>query len=325
MNSLPLWVADRSFRTVFLSRRMREQFGISFEQVMDGVSLADMTPSGVQIDPPSVTGLRAASWQLRHSDGTFKQTTSYYRPLHFNGIHYGYVGSTRLQDCWSGAMAPAPLRELPAYRSPHLSIDLPGTALDMVSMYIRALGPLVSLRSVEDCLDLDGFRRELIDLHSLSLAINVLRPSQEFFGSAIAFPDFNFQLVSELHAIEAIQAHYFNKPFRLESEVIGASAMDMRFWCEKYGLIYGEVDTSVRTPLEKMRFYDVDAHLTSNPEDWAEALFAGVPCFLMERPWTRWIRSPWRVRSVESMLTTCGVEIDRTFCAYDPELMAKAS
>lgn len=323
MNSLPLWVADCHFKTVFFNRWMRERFGVSVDQVSAGLSLADLTQSGAIDADRSRVGLQAANWKLQHADGRHQWTVSYYRALHFGGVHYGYVGATVPYDYCSENICPSPLKPAPANRAPRVSIDLGGVAVDLVSGYIRSLGPLVDIRNSEDCVNLDSFRQSVTDLQLLCHPTNIFRPTPEFFTSLDAYRDFNCRLVSELHAIEAIQVCYF--PFLLpDGTVVAASPMEFRFWCEKYGLAYGEVDCGPQQPVEKMLSRNVDVHLEDNPEQWVEALFAGIPCFLMDRPWNRSIRSPFRVYSVEAMLTACGVEIHRTFSDYDPSIMSRS-
>lgn len=324
-NSLPLWVADKNFRFVFLNRRMREQFGISFDQGMGGFSISDLAPQGALSSTASGTGLQAAALRLRHTDGRYRPTISYYRALRVNGAHYGFVGCTVPQNRCSGDIYPAPILDRPANRKLRLSIDLVGVVIDLISADIRSLGPLVNLRQAEDCVDIEAYRDELTELYSLQLAGEIFRPANGFVESIPAYGDFNLGLVSELHAIEAIHAIFFTKPFFTGRSAADASPMDVRFWCEKYGLAYGDIDSTPRSPVEKMLAHGVDVHLDDNPEDWVQALFAGIPCFLMDRPWNRWIRSPLRVYSVEAMLQEVGVETNRTYSDYDACMMAKAS
>jgi len=325
LNSFPLWVADSKFRLIFANRKMRSDLGISIEQLKAGVFFSDLTAGEVSPTVPEVGKVQASSMLVKQADGQFHSVLIYTRELKIRGKSYGYIGSMVRAGDSTRCLAPRPMHNVFS-PVPRISIDICGVMADMYTAIASALGPLLEHNDPLKCEDLGVLRRELGELCDLNLAINVLEPIPQFILNVPAYDDVNFELLNEAHADGRIHTIAFSKTWHLTNgRVFSRKPNEIQMWLQNAGLQCVDFDSTSCNLIEKLVSNRVDAHVDDYPEEWIQALFIGIPAFLYDRPWNRWVKSDLRVYSMETVLEQSGVEPNTTLCDYDPEMMSETT
>ena len=324
-HNLPIWIAGLDYNPVYVSKALRQEFGISVDELRRGFRwqsrspLGDYTPHPV--DGPTLTTFR----RFRAADGEEHEYVSYIRRLVVMDESVGYaVAMHRVDQDTRGCVAPRPTFRIPESQK-RIAIRYAGVALDHVNSYIRALGPLLDINSADQLVHLDELHRMLGELGLLDLPIDLSQPSEDFWFRAEAHDDLVFSKLSEFQMIGQIRPIFFSKMASISPFPIRISDAEMEQWLQKQGMEVPLINNMSCGYLERIQEARIDVVLEHDPEEWARLLFHGIPCYLMARPWNRWIRTPLIVHSTDQFLANIGVEPNQTYCPYDPGLMSMSA
>ena len=321
-HNLPIWIAGLDYNPVFVSKALRQEFGIGVEELRNGFRWQSRSPSGDYtphpVEGPTLTTFR----RFRAADGEEHEYVSYIRRLVVMDESVGYaVAMHRVDRDAPGFVAPRPMFRIPEGQK-RIAIRYAGVALDHVNAYIHALGPLMDINSADQLVNLDELHDMLGELGLLGLPLDLTSPTEDFWFRAQAHDDLIFSKLSEFQMIGQIRPIFFSKLGSVSPFPIRLSDAEMEVWLQKQGMECPLINNMTCGYLDRIQQERIDVVLEHDPEEWAALLFYGTPCYLMARPWNRWIRTALKVYSTDQFLSNIGVEPNQTFCDYDPELMA---